>query len=224
MWPHKGPQKVSGAPPHVSCPFICQQSIGFILISIFHLGGRDKPFSACHKHQQHFWWLQPGWMRLPLRIHLWHLDRCACPLLDDVLVISSFSWSFSLSPRWWPFLHNVDLPPWRTALLNVNVQSKWHFLNEKKQSISCYVKSFHCCLRWWQPDIFLCSSCFLLLSPPPPDIYHKGLIKTDWLLGDHTCLWQVGIWLTWIVCACVCVCGKKGLLAHHVLCCSEQSH
>lgn len=23
---------------------------------------------------------------------------------------------------------------------------------------------------------------------PPSDIYHKGLIKTDWLLGDHTCL------------------------------------
>lgn len=39
--------------------------------------------------------------------------------------------------------------------------------------------------------LVLYSSSPISHTPPPPTFHHKGLIKTDWVLGDHTCLWQV---------------------------------
>ena len=52
--------------------------------------------------------------------------------------------------------------------------------------------------------------------PHPSPTHHKGLIKTDWVLGDHTCLWQVRYGARMSrVCSRVCVwCCVDMCLAH----------
>lgn len=75
-------------------------------------------------------------------------------------------------------------------------------------------------------------SALLLLSlsctPPPSNLHHKGLIKTDWILRDHTCLWQVKFRAhvsCVYLCMCVTLCGYvlSTSVCYHIMCSAALS-
>lgn len=100
------------------------------------------------------------------------------------------------------FQAKLDLRLTRQPIIQTSYISKYDFPGEV-DCFSCFsllIPICHPCLLQWQaqisPHLVVSHSTLAVLSlpishtPHPPALNHEGLIKTDWVLGDHTCLWQ----------------------------------
>lgn len=111
-----------------------------------------------------------------------------------------------------PFKANLDL--WDDPY-DLLLQTFYHFTISFLEGVAVFfllLFSVNSHLSFqWQAEIaphLVFSFSPVSHTPPSSTLHHKGLIKTDWILGDHTCLRQVR-YQAHVCCVylCVTLCG-----------------